>query len=59
MEALAHPIIIGRDLLRDLKAEIQPARDKVSVFNGNPVSVTEGVFVLPMEEQIVQVAPVE
>ena len=25
METLAHPIIIGQDLLRDLQAEIQPA----------------------------------
>ena len=29
----------------------------MSLFNGNPVSVTKGVHILPMEEQIVQVKP--
>ena len=54
METLAHPIILGRDLLRDLQAEVQAAQGTVSLFNGNPVSVTKGVHILPMEEQIVQ-----
>ena len=57
METLAHPIIIGRDLLRDLQAEVQAAQGTVSLFNGNPVSVTKGVHIMPMEEQIVQVKP--
>ena len=29
----------------------------MSLFNGNPVSVTKGVHIMPMEEQIVQVKP--
>ena len=57
METLAHPIIIGRDLLRDLQAVVQAAEGTVSLFNGNPVSVTKGVHIMPMEEQIVQVKP--
>ena len=55
METLAHPIIIGRDLLRDLQAVVNAAEGTVSLFNGNPVSVTKGVHIMPQEEQIVQV----
>ena len=55
METLAHPIIIGRDLLRDLQAVVKAAEGTVSLFNGNPVSVTQGVHIMPMKEQIVQV----
>ena len=32
METLAHPIIIGRDLLRDLQAEVKAAQGTVSLF---------------------------
>ena len=55
IETLAHPIIIGRDLLRDLQAVVKAAEGTVSLFNGNPVSVTQGVHIMPMKEQIVQV----
>ena len=55
METLAHPIIIGRDLLRDLQAVVNAAEGTVSLFNGNPVSVKRGVHIMPREEQIVQV----
>ena len=57
METLAHPIIIGRDLLKDLKAVVQAAEGIVSLFNGNPVSVVEGIHILPLEERIVPVRP--
>ena len=55
MENLAHSIIIGRNLLTDLRAEIKPAYNKVKLFEGNPVSVKQGVFIKPMEEKIVPV----
>ena len=57
METLAHPIIIGRDLLKDLNAVVQAAEGTVSLFNGNPVSVIKGIHILPLEEQIVPVRP--
>ena len=55
MENLAHPIIIGRNLLIDMKAEILPATNRVKLFEGNPVSVKQGICVKPMEEKIVPV----
>ena len=57
MDKLAHPIIIGRDLLRDLQAEIITAEHKVVLFMGNPVSSIKGEHILPWEEKIIQVAP--
>ena len=58
MDQLAHAIIIGRDLLTDLQARIEPARrEKICLFTGNPVSVIKGLMLKPGEEQIVQVTP--
>ena len=55
MEDLAYPIILGRNLLRDLRAELCPAKRKVTIFNENPVSVKRGTFIRPFEEKIVNV----
>ena len=57
MEKLAYPMIIGRNMLRDLQAEIQPARETVRLFMGNPVSPRRSVIIMPHEERLIQVEP--
>ena len=59
MEEMAHEIILGRNLLRDLRAEVKPAQDRVLLFVGNPVSITQGTLLKPHEEKLVRVAPWE
>ena len=57
MESLTYPIILGRDILRDLQAEIRADKGVITLFNGNPVSVKAGTWIKPLEEQIVIVEP--
>ena len=59
MKTLAHPLILGRNLLHDLKAEITAETRKVRVFQGNPVSVRRGLCLKSRQEQIVAVEPWE
>ena len=44
-------------LLRDLRAEVIPAKEKVLIFVGNPVSIIQGTLLKPLEEKLVKVAP--
>ena len=54
---LSRPVIVGRNLLKDLQAVIKTSEGKVTLFTGNPVSCVERCTLKAWQEMVVKVKP--
>ena len=57
LKGLIHPVILGRDILTDMKAEIKVDKQKIELYTGNPVSSMKPINLDPFQEMVIPVEP--